>query len=443
LKAQGIGLFSAEETEKLKIWADLNMNLIKNGLQSKKNTRWKFLPIIIVITLYLVLMGVWFSSKDAYGNDYLAFWGAGKLASEKGYAAVYDLDSLNKIQVQELRRVNGNSQLIIPTLPAAVFSVFILPFQILSKLSLDVSFWVWTTLNLATLIIYLIFFHRKFCSEASSKVYYLLLLLCAFPVLDNFANGQVEVFLLICVGEFVRNAVEDKPLLSGLWLGGLLLKPQILILIIPVLLIMRWNKPLLGFLISASALLITSFCLSGISGFTGLLKLWTGYASGIATSSPEAMLNWRMIALKLNTIFGTNLGWWIAAAGMLVTLAALFLLLRRRPVYGSPYWVLVMLGVFSATLALTWHAHFHMALAVLPLILFASVNQQMPDHLTFWWVMLTPLAWVVVSLFGLLGGPSMGNLQGAVIALTGFAMNLVLFFTIVRIASRKEEISQV
>jgi hypothetical protein len=402
---------------------------------------WKMVILFSVITLYLVLMGVWFSSKDAYGNDYLAFWGAGKLASEKGYAAVYDLSSLNKIQVQELRRVSGNSQLTILTLPAALFSVFILPFQILSRLNLEVSYWVWTLLNLAALILYLIFFRRKLSADKKSAVYDLLLLLCAFPVLDNFANGQVEVFLLICVGEFIRNAVEDKPLLSGLWLGGLLLKPQILILILPILLIMRWWKPFFGFLISASVLLITSFCLSGIAGFTGLLKLWTGYAGGIATSAPEAMLNWRMIALRLNALSGTNLGWWAAGMGMLLTLAALIVLLRHRPEYGSPRWVLVMLGIFSATLALTWHAHFHMALALLPLVLFASMHHQITENLTFWWVMLTPLAWVVSSLLGVLVGPSMGNLQGVVIALTGFIMNLVLFFTVVRTAARKEEIS--
>ena len=402
---------------------------------------------LLVITFYLVLMGSWYSQTNNYGNDYLGFWSLGKIANEKGYSAIYDLPTLQAFQIKEMSRITG--KMISPAneaaMPAPIFSIFVVPFQLFSLINLDTSYWIWSILNLVILIGYLIFYLCTISRETkpSDQIQYsLLLALCAFPVLSNFANGQVEVFLLICVGEFIRNAIKSKPLLSGLWLGGLLLKPQILILILPVMLLMRWWKPFLGYLISAFILLSTSLCLSGISGFVGMIRLWSGYAGGIATNSPEAMLNWRMIALRINETFSTSIGWWIAGIGMLATLVALIPLLRHRPEYGNPRWVLIMLGVFSATLALTWHAHFHMALALLPLVLFTFLNHQIPDKITFWWVMLTPLAWVVVSLLDLVAGPSTGNLQGAVITLTGFIMNLVLFLTIICVATRKEEISQ-
>jgi hypothetical protein len=409
-------------------------------------TNWKIVLYLFVITFYLVLMGSWSSQTNIYGNDYLGFWSLGKIANEKGYSAIYDLPTLQAFQIKEMSRLTG--KMIDPAneaaMPAPIFSIFVIPFQLFSLISLDKSYWIWILLNLVVLIGYLIFFLRNINREAKASEniqYYLFLALCSFPVLSNIANGQVEVFLLICIGEFLRNAIKQKRLLSGIWLGGLLLKPQILILIIPIMLLMRWWKPLLGFSMTSAVIFTVSFCLSGFSGIIGMGKLWTGYAGGIATNSPEAMLNWRMIALRINETFSTTIGWWIAGIGMLFTLTGLIVLLRRRPVYGSPYWVLVILGVFSATLALTWHAHYHMSLALMPLVLFASMHHQIPDKLTFWWVMLTPLAWIVSSLLGLLVGPSMGNLQGAVIALTGFAMNLVLFFTVVRVATRKEEIS--
>ena len=57
------------------------------------------------------------------------------------------------------------------------------------------------------------------------------------PVFLNFFFGQVNLWLLICAGEFFRAFLSAKPLKAGLFLGGWLLKPQLLILIIPFLLI--------------------------------------------------------------------------------------------------------------------------------------------------------------------------------------------------------------
>lgn len=402
---------------------------------------WKNWLVAAILAFYIVLMGVWFSGKGSYENDFLAFWGAGKLADEKGYAAVYDLDSLNQVQVQELHRVSGNSPSTISTLPAALFSFFILPFQLLSKFGLDTSFWIWTLLNLAALIGYLIFSLKKFRPNQGPRAYYLLLMLCAFPVLDNIANGQVEVLLFICAGEFIRNAIDQKPFLSGLWLGGFLLKPQILILILPILLIMRYWKVFSGFLISAGVIIITSFCLLGLSGFSALLKLWTGYAGGIATSVPEAMINWRMLGLLINSWTGTSAGWWVTGAGSLATLAVLYLLLRHAPAFGTPHWGLCMLGVFSATLAVTWHSHYHMALALLPLILYAAVQDLLPEKLTFAWVVATPLAWLAIVLAGVMSRSTIGDYQGTVITLSGFLMNLVLLSFVFFRVKKKNSLS--
>ena len=61
----------------------------------------------------------------------------------------------------------------------------------------------------------------KWCEFAHS-------MLISYPVHINLYYGQVEVFLVICVGEFIRSAVNKKPILSGIWLGGLLLNHKCL-----------------------------------------------------------------------------------------------------------------------------------------------------------------------------------------------------------------------
>ena len=52
---------------------------------------WKNLLLFAVFSLYLSAFGVWIGKDDFpvdYGADYLAFWSAGKIADEKGYAEI-------------------------------------------------------------------------------------------------------------------------------------------------------------------------------------------------------------------------------------------------------------------------------------------------------------------------------------------------------------------
>ena len=37
-------------------------------------------------------------------------------------------------------------------------------------------------------------------------------MLLSFPVIMSLTEGQVEVFLVVCMGEFIRNALNKKPL---------------------------------------------------------------------------------------------------------------------------------------------------------------------------------------------------------------------------------------
>ena len=123
-------------------------------------------------------------------------------------------------------------------------------------------------------------------------------MLLSFPVIVSLTEGQVEVFLVVCMGEFIRYALNKKPLLSGIWLGGLLLKPQLLIIIIPILMIQKNWKVLMGFFASSGVIIGSSFILSGTKGMRSLIDLWIRFSAGIATSSPERMINWRMVAVN-------------------------------------------------------------------------------------------------------------------------------------------------
>jgi len=328
----------------------------------KKHINWR-IAILFVVTcfalLLLIVLVVNGRLLSKYGTDYFAYWSVGKIADQKGYSEIYDLNNLRSVQTQELESLGILSKTDdspYPVLPVAYFSFFILPFQILSKIDMVYGYWLWTILNLIILIGYLVFFMRRILPEGGTienGLKLLIPILISYPVFHNFFFGQVNVLLLVCAGEFIRDAVRKKPILSGLWLGGLLVKPPVLILIIPIILIMRNWKVLMGFVASSGIILLTSFVLSGSAGIKAMINIWRRYSVGFATSSPQVMINWRMVGFNLNYLLNTSLGWVITGFGMLLTILALYFLIKQIPPFGSPSWVITMLGIFSATLAIT------------------------------------------------------------------------------------------
>ena len=407
-----------------------------------KYINWKIPILIVTAFIYLLLIyslvvnGSYFSN---YGRDYFAYWSAGIIADQKGYSEIYDLNNLRSVQTQELKSLGVSAKTYDSStriLPVAYFSFFVLPFQILSRIDLVYGYWLWTILNLIILIGYLVFFLRRILPESGAIENVLKLLipiLISYPVFINIIMGQAEVLLLVCAGEFIRNAFRKKSILSGLWLGGLLVKPQLLILIIPIILIMRNWKVLMGFVASSGMILVTSFMLSGSAGIKALINLWIGYTGGIATGAPEAMINWRMVGLNLNNLLNTSLGWVITGLGMLLTILAVYFLIKQIPPFGSPSWVITMLGVFSATLAITWHAHQHIAMVLIPFLVYASQYKLLPEKILFLWSIVTPIVWSGMAI-GVVFTRNFMNMNildyvGMVVAFSGFALNLVIIFS--------------
>lgn len=378
------------------------MRIPFKGLDQKA---WRRLGITALLVFYIVQFGfdaVKNNTLIGLGGDALAFWSVGRIADTRGYGDVYTVDILRQTQNTALEALGFNSELA-STMPAPLFAFFFFPFQILSRLDPRPMFWVYSAISLAAIILYLWFFAKKMGSGGGKNIstgMLVMLMLVSYPVFQNLFWGQVEVVLLICAGEFLRNAAGKKPLLAGLWLGGLLIKPQVLILIIPALLLLKNWKVLYGFTISSTVVLGISLGLSGIEGVISMVNLWLSYVPGMATNAPENMMNWRMLALHINGWTNSFVGWIVAGAGILFTLVLDVLLLRRRPQFGSDTWLLVVFGILASTCAVTWHSHTHMAMVLIPFIMFAAMQGILSGRLLNSWVFVTPLVMVLVFIAG-------------------------------------------
>jgi len=257
-------------------------------------------------------------------------------------------------------------------------------------------------------------------------------MILSFPLIVNFTEGQVEVFLVVCLGEFLRCAQNRKPLPSGLWLGGLLLKPQLLIIIIPILFFQRNWKVLTGFFMSSALIVGSSLLLAGSKGIISLVNLWFKYGEGIASNSPERMINWRMIAVNLDSLFG----WALAIVGIVFTFLVVFFMARRKIALGSPEWVMVMLGIFSATLAITWHSHFHMAAVLIPFLIYCSLSQMLNQKVVLFWSVSTPVILLVVTVIAvilfLISDIKIPDFGGILLGTSGFLSNFVILGSVLQ-----------
>lgn len=366
---------------------------------------------------------------DFLAVDYCAYWSGGKLMADNSIADVYDMGLLRQYQAKIYPEITGLgvnfSELPLPYLP-----VFIVIFQPLSLIDLPYSFIVWTLINVLVFIFYLRFFVKELTHKELSNIV-LILAVISLPVFLNFFYGQVNILLFICAGEFFRNLTKSNQLKAGFWLGGWLLKPQLLLFILPFLLIRKYWKTLLGFVISSLSLVLLSFGLVGKDGLLGLIDILMDSFQGGAASNAHHMMNWRMIGIYLTGYFNKKFGLSVVIAGSIITTIITFLVLsKKRSDDDDTYLCISLFGIFAATGAVTWHAHLSMSMVLIPLLFYLLITEKMNPRIFVWWVFAPIVLFFsrsgidILMYLGLIPG-AFNNLPDLFEALPGLIFNLL------------------
>jgi len=262
----------------------------------------------------------------------------------------------------------------------------------------------------------------------------------SLPVFLNLYKGQVNFWITICVGEYIRAVRYDRRYRAGLCLAGLLIKPQFLFIIGLALIIQRSTKILAGLATGSIAIIGTSFFMAGMDGFISLIKLWSGFTRGVPASVPEVMMNWRMIGLNLTAYLGPVIPWVFTGAGMAVTFA-LAIYIWIRPIDPSSHnYILALFGTFAATIAVSWHSHSSSATILIPPLIYLLYKlDNMPKNLITAWVFIPPMFRFLVFILSILiqEGILSNHLTGMVNILTAISLLVlsmyILVWTVVRI----------
>ncbi len=371
----------------------------RRPFQRLSSTGWLDLSLFalaILEALYLFGLAHTTGVFTIMGADFRAFYAAARIAWEEGFDRIYDLAAHQKAQRDlcaiAAGRASETSCVLVPMVFPAVFVLAGLP---LTHISPTAAFAAWMLLNVLGPIAIL----RPWLQplDAPERRRRLAMATLSFPVFVNLLWGQFNLWLLLCVSACLMNWHRGKPLRAGLWLSGLILKPQTLPLLLPALALTRRWVIMGGWAAGTATLLALSFLLTGPSGMRDWLRLLLGFARPIPGITPavvgaETMMNWRSIGVLLDGFMPSLWAWGVVGCGMLLTAGAALVGIRTIDLRTAIGRERFLLAVLAATLAVSWHAHNHTAMILLPMLLSLEARRSLPWRALVLWT-LWP-AWV-------------------------------------------------
>jgi hypothetical protein len=358
----------------------------------------RYLDMVWLAALAAGLLSVVFYARSSpfceiVGTDFRGYYAAAEIAWKHGFKSVYDPSQQAAAQAGLAHHCPDGStapaliDVYVPYLP--VFLLLLLP---LPGLDFTTSYYAWSLLNLAAMGVYLYRFTRAL--NLSPGVRRGLQWMICLPSLANLALGQVNVFLVICMGEFVLAMIKKREIRAGLWMAALLIKPHALILLVPGLALGRRWRTLVGFGVGSLAVFAGSIGLAGWQGVRDSLSLAAQFGGALIQTGP-AMINWRALALNLTGFLPDWAAWGIAASGMAAVSAGVLCLWVKARLAADARFLLLMAATVSGTFTVSWHAHFYMLMLLIPLLAALDAARRVPAGLKAAWIFAPPLVFFV------------------------------------------------
>lgn len=209
---------------------------------------------------------IWIRISHGAASDFVYFYGVGRIFNTHGTASLYDIGLQLKVFnaiAPPLGGFYGPSPY--PPFVAQFFSLF-------ARAPFKLAFLLWMGASLALYLTGISLITRETFPKEKLKTSLIFCFALAFSpfVIHTFANGQIAsiAFFAVCLAVFMEQ--RKRPVASGLALTILAYKPTLLILILPMLLITRRFKHLLGFVVGVICLFLEVMLLDGT-------KIWPAY----------------------------------------------------------------------------------------------------------------------------------------------------------------------
>lgn len=326
---------------------------------------------VFVLAVYLVILVVSFATNvrgrtifgPYLGADFGAYYIAGKIFNTRSPDQIYDATLHHRLYQEQFPDVPSDSQL-----PYVNAPFFILPFTMLARLPYSWAYFSWIVLSLS---LYLAGFGVLWRTldgiPRDAWLTSLLLALSFMPFLvECLAGGQTSAVGFFCLALAISSERRGYHILAGLAISLCAYKPTLLLLAVPMVLITRRYKTLLGFVAGGGLLGLVSLLVVGRQGCLGYINSLL-YFTNASTSAASGLRSWKYV--DVNSFFRLLMGqhtflrWAMTAAVFLTVLPFLIRVwwqsnLERREEQSFVWaltltWTLVLnlyVGIYDSTL---------------------------------------------------------------------------------------------
>lgn len=337
----------------------------------------------------------WYPERTApYAGDFVHEYVAGVLVRAGDFARVYDVGAFAAAQHDAaLVGFTWPGDQFFQALHPPFYYLWVAPF---SLLDFRTAARLWAALGVAALVASIALLTRSderlqpwIGSMVALSIFYT-------PVAETLVSGQKSTLLLLLFTGTYLLLARGRPFLAGVVFGCVALKPQLLLVVAPVMLVKREWRFLAGMAAMGALLAAQSLAMGW--------DVCTAWLASIAHPFPQAKLvgrshSWLGFAQLLT---GSDRGLLVIALTavlVLATAAVSFRVLRGRFAYGSRRFAVQFSAMVLATPLVSPYLYktYDMAIFVLPLVVLA---REMPDSRTERRLWLLALA-VVFAMGGL------------------------------------------
>jgi hypothetical protein len=264
---------------------------------------------IILITIISLVIAFWTSAEglNIYGSwtggDYSCFYVAGKILNDYSPSKLYDFSLHSELLHSLLPNISLDKQL-----PYMNPPFFALIFKPLSCLPFMISYFIWILISVAMYTFGFAVFWKTLDSMPLKTFGIAILLALSYEpfLIETVLGGNSSAVGFFAYALFLYFRHLKNDLLSGFSLGILLYKPTFLIIILPMVLIARRARILLGFTICCIIFFFLSAQTVGLETCIKYMRLLIGFST-MASGPEEIYRTWKYVDIFSfsRLLFGT------------------------------------------------------------------------------------------------------------------------------------------
>lgn len=248
-------------------------------------------PAVVILSMQMKSSNLYFEKAPV---DFVYFYGIGQIAKTHPAIDVYDYQLQTEIfnKIQPLR--NGKYG---PSPYPPFVSQF---FRLFAGLSFKSAFLLWFAISLTLYVAGIVLALRAFLPEEPLvRSLILCFALSSSPfLLNTLGNGQLSsigLFFMVLALLFQKRSM---PILSGTALSVLIYKPTLLLIVVPMLVITRRFKTLLGVTSGAGVLMLIATLIGGIRIWPAYLRFLSSFGQTSGVYGQSSLRLWKYVDLN-------------------------------------------------------------------------------------------------------------------------------------------------